>query len=222
MRIANLAGRAVLLTGDGAVDIDKVSAGARGPDPQRIFDDWSEARPVLAALEGEPQPYKDSDLRTPVPRPGQIFAIGVNYRDHAAESGLDVSALDWPMTFTKFTSCLTGPYATVTLPKGWVDWEVELVVVVGQGGHRILADRAQEHIAGYTIGQDLSERIGQWSGPGPAAVLARQVPSRLRPGRPGRRHPRRARRLRRPGDRLRPQRPDHARRAHRRHDLRRS
>jgi 2,4-didehydro-3-deoxy-L-rhamnonate hydrolase len=167
MRIANLAGRAVLLTGDGAVDIDKASAGALGPDPQAIFDDWSQARPVLAALEGEPQPCKDSDLRAPVPRPGQIFAIGVNYRDHADESGLDVSTLDWPMTFTKFASCLTGPYATVTLPEGWVDWEAELVVVVGKGGHRILADRAQEHIAGYTIGQDLSERIGQWSGPAP-------------------------------------------------------
>jgi 2,4-didehydro-3-deoxy-L-rhamnonate hydrolase len=167
MRIANLAGRAVLLTGDGAVDIDKASAGALGPDPQAIFDDWSQARPVLAALEGEPQPYNDSELRAPVPRPRQIFAIGVNYRDHAAESGLDVSTLDWPMTFTKFASCLTGPHTTVTLPTGWVDWEAELVVVVGKGGHRILAGRAQEHIAGYTIGQDLSERIGQWSGPAP-------------------------------------------------------
>ncbi|MBL7501960.1 fumarylacetoacetate hydrolase family protein [Frankia sp. CNm7] len=167
MRIANLAGRAVLLTGDGAVDIHKASGGALSSDPQALFEGWQDAWPVLAALTGEASAYEDSDLRAPVPRPGQIFAIGVNYRDHAQESGIDIASLTFPMTFTKFASCLTGPFATVTLPEGWVDWEVELVVVIGKGGHHVAARDAWEHVAGYTIGQDLSERLGQWSGPAP-------------------------------------------------------
>ena len=168
MRIANLAGRAVLLAGDGAVDIQKASGGALSCDPQTLLASWQDARPVLAALAGQAAPYQESDLRAPVPRPGQIFAIGVNYFDHAEEAGIDVSTLaSWPMTFTKFASCLTGPHAAVPLPEGWVDWEAELVAVIGRRGHRIPARDAWEHVAGFTIGQDLSERLGQWSGPAP-------------------------------------------------------
>lgn len=165
MRIANLAGRAVLLTDGGAVDVHKASGGALGPDPQPLFERWQEAWPLLQGLTGEAFPYEEADLRAPVPKPGQIFAIGVNYRDHAEEAGLEPSS--WPMTFTKFASCLTGPAATVDLPEGCVDWEVELVVVIGKAGHRIPAGDAWEYVAGLTIGQDLSERIGQWSGPAP-------------------------------------------------------
>ncbi|MFI0449481.1 fumarylacetoacetate hydrolase family protein [Actinomadura sp. 6N118] len=167
MRIANLSGRAVLLTGDGAIDVHKASGGALSSEPQALFEGWQDAWPVLTALTGEAAPYQESDLRAPVPRPGQIFAIGLNYRDHAEESDIDITSLTWPMTFTKFASCLTGPHTTVTLPEGWVDWEVELVVVIGKGGHRIPVQDAWEHVAGFTIGQDLSERIGQWSGPAP-------------------------------------------------------
>lgn len=168
MRIANLAGRAVLLTDDGAIDVHKASGGTLSHDPQVLFERWQETQPILAALTGEASRYDDADLRAPVPRPSQIFAIGVNYREHAEESGIDIVSLTWPMTFTKFASCLTGPATTVTLPVGgWVDWEVELVVVIGRSGHRITEQDAWQHVAGFTIGQDLSERIGQWSGPAP-------------------------------------------------------
>lgn len=166
MRIANLAGRAVLLAEGGAVDVHKASGGALGPDPQALFERWEEVRPALAALAGEAVPYDEAELGAPVPRPGQVFAIGVNYRDHAEEAELEAAA-SWPVTFTKFPSCLTGPRARVELPEGWVDWEAELVVVIGRGGHRIDAGAAWEHVAGLTVGQDLSERIGQWSGPAP-------------------------------------------------------
>lgn len=165
MRIANLDGRAVLLTDGGAVDIHQASGGTLSPDPQTLFDHWPDTLPVLRGLAGEGFSYREIDLRAPVPRPCQIFAIGVNYREHAEEAGLEPST--WPMTFTKFASCLTGPNVTVDLPEGWVDWEVELVVVIGKAGHRIPAIDAWEHVAGLTIGQDLSERIGQWSGPAP-------------------------------------------------------
>lgn len=167
MRIANLAGRAVLLTDKGAVDIHKASGGSLSSDPQALFERWPEASAVLTELTGEVSPYEESDLLAPVPRPAQLFAIGVNYRAHAEESGIDVSGVTWPPTFTKFASCLTGPATTVTLPEGWVDWETELVVVIGKGGHRVPLEEAWEHVAGFTVGQDLSERIGQWSGPAP-------------------------------------------------------
>lgn len=168
MRIANLAGRAVLLVEDGALDIHKASGGTLGPDPSALFDHWDEVRPQLASLTGTPVPYTDTDLLAPVPAPRQIFAIGVNYADHAAEADLAPPAPSGcPATFTKFASCLTGPYTHVVLPGGMVDWEVELVAVIGRRAHHVAAENAWAHVAGLTVGQDLSERLTQWSGPAP-------------------------------------------------------
>jgi 2-keto-4-pentenoate hydratase/2-oxohepta-3-ene-1,7-dioic acid hydratase in catechol pathway len=93
-----------------------------------------------------------------------VFAIGLNYRDHAAESGMPVP--DAPATFTKFPTCITGPCADVELPSTAVDWEVELVVVIGLRAHRVAEGAAWTHVAGLTVGQDLSERIVQWAGGG--------------------------------------------------------
>ena len=93
-----------------------------------------------------------------------MFGIGLNYRDHAAESGLPLP--DRPATFTKFPTCLTGPDAEVPLPSGAVDWEVELVVVIGVRAHRVSEGAAWQHVAGVTVGQDLSERVVQWSAGG--------------------------------------------------------
>jgi 2,4-diketo-3-deoxy-L-fuconate hydrolase len=168
MRIANLAGRAVLLVDDGALDIHKASGGALGPDPSVLFDHWDEARPQLARLTGTPVPYTESDLLAPVPAPRQIFAIGVNYADHAEEADLaPPGPSGCPVTFTKFASCLTGPYTHVALPEGMVDWEVELVAVIGRRAHQTAAENAWAHVAGLTIGQDLTERLTQWSGSAP-------------------------------------------------------
>src|SRR5258708_20538789 len=89
MRIANLAGRAVLLVGDGAIDIHKASQGLFSPDPQALYDRWEEVRAWRTAA--EPEPYQDTYLSPPVPAPRQVFAIGANYREHAAESDVDVA-----------------------------------------------------------------------------------------------------------------------------------
>lgn len=170
MRIANLAGRAVLLVPDGAIDICKASEGALGHEPGAVFEHWEQARPQLTGLTGEPVPYEERDLLAPVPSPRQIFAIGVNYEAHAAEAELataTASESQFPATFTKFASCLTGPVSRVVLPRGMVDWEVELVAVIGRAAHRVRAEDAWRHVAGLMIGQDLSERITQWSGPAP-------------------------------------------------------
>jgi 2-keto-4-pentenoate hydratase/2-oxohepta-3-ene-1,7-dioic acid hydratase in catechol pathway len=73
---------------------------------------------------------------------------------------------DKPATFTKFPTCITGPCADIELPPGAVDWEVELVVVIGVRAHRVAEDQAWRHVAGLTVGQDLSERLLQWSAGG--------------------------------------------------------
>ncbi|GAA4088938.1 fumarylacetoacetate hydrolase family protein [Nonomuraea soli] len=162
MRVANLAGRAVLITGAGAIDIEKASGGGLPADPQALFERWAD----LGELDGPAVPYAEEDLLAPSPAPRQVFAIGVNYRDHAEESNIEPGAR--PPVFTKFVSCLTGQDAVVTLPAhGLTDWEVELVVVIGRRAHRVSAAEAWSHVAGLTVGQDLSERITQLSPPQP-------------------------------------------------------
>ncbi|WP_040786770.1 fumarylacetoacetate hydrolase family protein [Nocardia pneumoniae] len=179
MRIANLSGRLVLVGADGvtAVDIGRASDGRFGPDPQSVYDVWPEFT-AWAAVADLPAgtPFTVDDLRAPVPAPRQVLAIGLNYREHAKESGFEPP--DSPsVMFTKWTSCLTGPVTVVDLPVGGhTDWEVELVVVLGKRAYRVSEADAWDHVAGLTAGQDLSERITQMSGPSPQFSLGKSLP----------------------------------------------
>ncbi|GAA0902424.1 MULTISPECIES: fumarylacetoacetate hydrolase family protein [Streptomyces violaceusniger group] len=181
MRIATLHGRVVLRRGEGHVDVATASEGRFGPDPQAVYGDWeafaSWARAHLSggAHMAAPAPT-NTEVRwgPPVPRPAQIFAIGLNYRDHVAESGLSIP--DELAVFTKFASSLTGHRARVALPEGSVDWEAELVVVIGRRAHHVSRATAWSHVAGLTIGQDLSERRLQLTGPAPQFSLGKSYP----------------------------------------------
>jgi len=165
MRIANVRGRLTLLTDKGGVDVETASQGRFAADPQAVFAQWDAFRAWADGVRGATTtPVVDADLGAPSPRPTQVFGIGLNYRAHAAESGL--SAPDRPATFTKFPTCITGPHADVTLPSSMVDWEVELVVVIGIHAYRVHESAAWSHVAGLTVGQDLSERVVQWAGGG--------------------------------------------------------
>ena len=115
-----------------------------------------------------------SEFGNPVPLPRQIFAIGLNYAAHAEEASLAVP--EDLTVFTKFATSLAGPYGIITLPPGTVDWEVELVAIIGRGGRHIPAERAWGHVAGVSVGQDLSERTMQMSGPAPQYSLAKSFP----------------------------------------------
>ncbi|MFE7036001.1 fumarylacetoacetate hydrolase family protein [Streptomyces sp. NPDC057621] len=177
MRIANLAGRLALLTGDtghtgdtgngsdgsgagGAVD---VSAGGFDTDPRAVFAQWDALLRWSADVDpATAVPYKESDLRAPVPEPRQIFAVALNYRPHTAEAGHEEPAE--PLVFTKFPSCLTGPYGTIDLPPGHVDWELEMVAVIGRDAHRVPEEDGWDPVVALTVGQDLSERIVQLAG----------------------------------------------------------
>lgn len=101
MRIANLSGRLVLLTDDGSVDVEEASHGQFGPDPTAIYSTWEEFTSwAHSTTLPAGRRYTETDLRAAVPAPGQIFAIGLNYRDHATESGFDFPVE--PPVFTKF------------------------------------------------------------------------------------------------------------------------
>ena len=114
-------------------------------------------------------PLVPGELGAPLLAPPQVFGIGLNYREHAAESG--VAAPDVPPVFTKFRSCLAGPSATIELPSDHVDWEVELVAVIGRAAERVPEEKAWSHVAGVMVGQDLSERTVQLAGPVPQFSL---------------------------------------------------
>jgi len=177
MKIANLSDRLVILDGDRtAIDVERASDGAFGSDPQAVYDRWVEFVTWAGAADlpaGEA--FQSADLGAPVPRPRQVFAIGLNYGAHAAESNIDAPTM--PSVFTKFQSSITGPFAEVDVPAdSSVDWEVELVVAIGTTARNVSAADAWSHVAGVTIGQDLSERLRQLHGPAPQFSLGKSFP----------------------------------------------
>jgi 2-keto-4-pentenoate hydratase/2-oxohepta-3-ene-1,7-dioic acid hydratase in catechol pathway len=185
LRVANSAGRLTLIdpvsgpAGEGAalrgVDVEAASDGLFSADPQAVYDRW----PDFCAWAAEADlrnaaPIATDSLRAVVPRPPQVFAIGLNYRDHAVESGFALPSE--PVVFTKYASSFTGPTGEIELSPGNVDWEVELVAVIGRGGHAIPADRGWEHVAGLTVGQDISDRTTQFVVSPPQFGLGKSYP----------------------------------------------
>lgn len=176
MRIANVSGRLAIEADGRFVDVETASKGRFGADPQAIYDEWSEfvawASAGVDASSGVPT--AEADLQVPTPQPRQIIAIGLNYRDHAIESNLDIP--EHPVVFAKLMSSLTGPNATVELPSDGIDWEVELVAVMGKEVHKVGRDEAWSAVAGLTIGQDLSYRAVQLRGPAPQFTIGKSYP----------------------------------------------
>lgn len=164
MKLANVNGRAALVVDGGAIDVHDASNGRFGPDPASLFDVWEAFRSWAPDASATPQPFTDESLRAPSPEPRQVLAIGLNYASHAEESGLDLPTI--PAVFTKFPASLGGPFEPVELRGKMVDWEVELVVVIGRRADRVSEDQAWEHVAGLCIGQDISDRMVQFAAGG--------------------------------------------------------
>ncbi|MFD7446744.1 fumarylacetoacetate hydrolase family protein [Streptomyces sp. NPDC059909] len=175
MRVGTVRGRPAVLSGNRALDIALASDGRFPADMAALFErwdelaEWADSRGLDDAV-----PFTPQELGAPFLRPSQVFAIGLNYRDHASESG--VAAPDAPPVFTKFPTCLTGPYDVVALPSPGVDWEVELVAVIGRRAEHVREQDAWSHVAGLTVGQDLSERSVQLAGPVPQFSLGKSYP----------------------------------------------
>lgn len=130
------------------------------PHPQQLMDNSD-----LSQIAG--YPLADVQRMAPLTDPPKVICIGLNYRDHAAEFGLPIP--EEPVFFNKFATSIIGPEAAIKIPSisQEVDYEVELALVIGQGGKNISTATASEHIAGYTIfndvsARDLQMRGGQW------------------------------------------------------------
>lgn len=119
------------------------------------------ADPTTARSQGDPRPLGDLTLLAPVPAPGKIICIGLNYRDHAAETGKAVPSE--PVMFAKYANSVVADHAVVDIPTiaEDVDWEAELAVVIGRGGRDLPEASALKHVAGYTCANDLSARVLQ-------------------------------------------------------------
>lgn len=132
---------------------------------------------ALARKDESPQPYErrltysfnDVGVHAPIINPSKVVAIGLNYLDHAKESGMEPPKK--PIFFTKYTTAIVGPGAAVVLPSqemsNQVDYEVELAVVIGKAARNVSEDEAMDHVFGYTILNDVSARDlqfedGQW------------------------------------------------------------
>jgi 2,4-diketo-3-deoxy-L-fuconate hydrolase len=179
MRIANVGGRAKLVVGDQeAADVAELSGGEFGPGLGALYDEWERFRSWAAGLNTEKvsamQPFSPSLAGPPSPAPRQVFAVALNYAEHAAESGNRPP--EEPLIFTKYVTAFSGPVSEVVLPEGKVDWECELVVVVGRAAHLVAPDDGWSHVAGLTVGQDLSERVLQRRGPVPQFALGKSYP----------------------------------------------
>ena len=145
MRLGNVQGRWHILVAGGGVDVEAASAGRFPAGTFGLLERWAEFHEWAPTADlPDAVPVAAADLGAPVPRPRQVFGIGMNYSDHADETGLGVPPV--PSTFTKFPTCITGPQAEVALPPGDVDWEVELVVVIGRTAQRVCADDAWDRL----------------------------------------------------------------------------
>lgn len=132
-----------------------------GSDGIRRLTDWLESQ-------SQSLPVVDNHVRwaPPVATPSKIVCVGLNYSDHARESGMAIP--EEPVLFFKASSSLTGPYDQIAIPPGSkkTDWEVELALVIGAKATHVSEPEALSHIAGYTIMNDVSERAYQLEGTG--------------------------------------------------------
>ena len=147
--------------------IRDLSSSIRDLDPENLnFETLSKLKKIN--LESLPEISKSTRIGSCVNRPGKFVAIGLNYSDHAAETGAKPPSE--PIVFMKATSCIVGPNDDVIIPKNSkkTDWEVEIAFVVGKEAKYISEKDAPNHIFGYCIVNDISERefqiekMGQW------------------------------------------------------------
>jgi 2,4-didehydro-3-deoxy-L-rhamnonate hydrolase len=177
IELCNVDGRCSLHIDGRVVDVERRSQGKFGSDIMGVLARWQEFRAWALPLRPEAgdAALQLAALGPCVPRPQQVFGIGLNFRDHAREANLPEPKK--PMVFTKFPSCLAGPRASIALTSDTVDWEVELVVVIGRLARGVAQANALEYVAGYSVGQDVSDRRLQFSDTPPQFSIGKSAPN---------------------------------------------
>ena len=162
-KLGTVDGKAVLIKDDHYFDVASLSDGAISSDSVEALKFQTELSELYETLSEKTATgnLSEVELGNPVPKSPNCYAVGLNYRKHAEESGMDIPEV--PMIFTKHTSCFVGPKANVEMRSDYVDWEVELVAVIGKEGKNIPKENALEHVAGLCVGQDISDRPAQFA-----------------------------------------------------------
>jgi 2-keto-4-pentenoate hydratase/2-oxohepta-3-ene-1,7-dioic acid hydratase in catechol pathway len=140
-----------------------VGLGALGfPSMLDLIERWSVARPMIEqhalAAKAAAIPLPEAQLLAPIPRPRKLICVGLNYRDHAIESGMEIPKI--PTIFNKFSTSVIGPGQAIVLPRNssQPDYEAEFAFVVGTGGRYIRREDWASHVFGYTMVNDISAR----------------------------------------------------------------
>jgi ureidoglycolate lyase len=158
-----------LINGHGVTSLSTHIPGL-GEDMNGLIRRYGELKPTLRSLEQLPADYLISDvhLHAPVARPGKVMGLGFNYADHVREGNIEIP--EHQTWFTKAVTAVNGPYDPIQRPavSTMLDYEGELVVIIGKGGRHIGTDEAVDHIFGYCVGNDVSvrdwqRRSGQYS-----------------------------------------------------------
>ncbi len=172
-KLANIKGRAALLDEENFYDLEKISEGNLSHDTTDALshlDELGELSKKLSDLEPTGN-LSEAEFDAPISSPKNCYAVGLNYKNHAEEAGMTIPEV--PMVFTKHTTCLVGATANVEMRSDYVDYEAELVVVIGSSGKDIPKDDAWDHVAGLCVGQDISDRPAQFSSSPPMFNLGK-------------------------------------------------
>ena len=171
---SNTGPRTAAVTAEGIVDLNRADSAL--PSCMKQFLALGTAgvdRARLAVASARAVPLAGLRLLPPVPRPEKVICVGLNYRDHARESGMDPPVE--PVIFSKLSSAVATDGDPIVLPavSNEIDYEAELVAVIGKSGRNIPLERAMEHVAGYCCGNDVSARDWQLRKPGGQWMLGK-------------------------------------------------
>ena len=160
-KLGSNSGKAIFINNDKYYDINLISNGDISSNAIEALSNTEKLSQLYAKLSDYEPSGNLSDINLGPPLiPKNVFAVGLNYKKHAEESNLELPP--FPMIFTKHSTCITGPKSDICMKSDMVDYEAELVFVIGKGGKDISKEDAWEHVAGLCAGQDISDRPVQF------------------------------------------------------------
>ena len=160
-KLGSNSGKAIFIKDDKYFDINLISNGDISSNSIEALSDTDKLSQLYAKLNDYEPSGNLSDINLGPPLiPTNVFAVGLNYKKHAEESNLELPP--FPMIFTKHSTCISGPKSDICMKSDMVDYEAELVFVIGKGGKDISSEDAWDHVAGFCVGQDISDRPVQF------------------------------------------------------------